>query len=118
MKYEVFAELFNELDSESKINLFNEYASEYRPDDQLFIFDDDFLNTYFSDPASCARALFFGSVNNWCDEYIRFNGYGNLESLSIYEAESYVEDYKEEIYDYPAIWCNYIDDDDETDDDQ
>lgn len=111
MKYEVFADLFNDLDSETKVSIFNAYASEYRPDDQLFDFDEDFLNTYFIDPASCARALFFGDVKNWCDEYIRFNGYGNLESLSKYEVDDYINNYVDDIFNHPEIWCDYIDDD-------
>lgn len=50
-------------------------------------FDKDFFDNYFSDKMEVARATFFGDIKNWMDEYIRFNGYGNLESLSQYQYE-------------------------------
>lgn len=53
---------------------------------EVYDFDDDFFDTYFEGkPEEAARAVFFGNVRNWMDEYIRFNGYGNLESLSEYQ---------------------------------
>lgn len=53
---------------------------------EAYEFDDDFFNTFFQGkPEEAARATFFGSIQNWMDAYIRFNGYGNLESLSEYE---------------------------------
>lgn len=53
---------------------------------QVYDFDDDFFDTYFEGkPEEAARATFFGNIENWMDEYIRFNGYGNLESLSDYQ---------------------------------
>lgn len=48
-------------------------------------FDDDFFNTYFEGkPMEAVQRAFFGEISNWSDEYIRFNGYGNLESVSDY----------------------------------
>lgn len=39
-----------------------------------------FFNTYFSNPYEAARATQFGKVN-WFDDYIKFDGYGNLQSV-------------------------------------
>lgn len=61
-------------------------------------FDDDFFNTYFEGkPEEAARATHFGEIESWTDEYIRFNGYGNLESLSDYRYEQELLDGKDEI---------------------
>jgi hypothetical protein len=52
---------------------------------EVYDFDDDFFDTYFAGkPEEAARATFFGKIQSWMDEYIRFNGYGNLESVSEY----------------------------------
>lgn len=68
-------------DSE-KVSFWNEYASENCPDDQIFDFDDEFFEMFFSNkPKEAARAASFGTLN-WSDDYIKFNGYGNLESFS------------------------------------
>lgn len=77
------AEGLDNLDNEGDnlLHLWNEYASETAPDDQIFCFDDDFFNTFLSDdPAEAFRLGCFSQIN-WSDEYIKFNGYGNLESL-------------------------------------
>ena len=60
-------------------------------DDQIFEFDDDFFDTYFDGkPMEAARATHFGDVN-WNDDYIRFNGYGNLESINKYAIENKID---------------------------
>jgi hypothetical protein len=65
-----------------KLSHWNEYCSENRSDDQIFDFDDEFFDIFFEGkPMEAARAASFGSVN-WSDDYITFNGYGNLESIS------------------------------------
>jgi len=61
-------------------------------------FDDEFFNTYFeSKPEEAARATFFGNIQNWMDEYIRFNGYGNLESLNGYQYHKELNEGADEI---------------------
>lgn len=70
----------NKSDDE-KIGLWNEYCAEQNNGDDIYAFDEDFFNTFFNGkPMECARAAAFGNVN-WSHEYIRFNGYGNLESF-------------------------------------
>lgn len=56
-------------------------------DDEIYDFDEDFFNTYFDGkPMEAARAASFGEVN-WSDDYIKFNGYANLESISDVKSE-------------------------------
>jgi hypothetical protein len=44
--------------------------------------DEDFFNTYFDgNPMEAVRAAHYGSYS-YNDDYVRFDGYGNLESLT------------------------------------
>lgn len=80
-------------DDSDWLNAHNTYCSESQnsPDDQIFEFDEDFFNTYFEGrPMEAARATNFGEVN-WNDDYITFNGYGNLESVSKYNLYDHID---------------------------
>jgi len=51
-------------------------------DDEIYDFDDDFFNTFFDGkPMEAARATHFGDVT-WNDNYVTFNGYANLQTIS------------------------------------
>ena len=60
--------------------------------------DDEFFDTFFisRNPMEVARAIYFGDYN-YNDEYVTFNGYGNLVSYSSYQVEELLKDHKEEI---------------------
>lgn len=65
---------------------------------EFYEFGDEFFNMFFDGkPIEAARAVFFGSIDSWGDEWIRFNGYGNLESLSDYEREQELLDNADDI---------------------
>ena len=116
MKYETFVEKFNELSTSEKITIFNNYCLEYGDSDKMiYSFDEEFFNMAFSNPMDAARAVYFGSIENWSDEYICFNGYGNLESLSEYDVDGEIEYYLDEIFDHEKTWEEYIEDDGEED---
>ena len=56
--------------------------------------DEEFFDTFFhNDPMEAVRSSYYGDYN-YCDDYVRFNGYGNLESFNDYELE---KEYKENI---------------------
>ncbi len=111
-----FRAAFAELSREDKINLFNEYASGYAEDDEIFTFDEVFFNAAFPNaPMEAARAVHFGQVN-WDDNYIRFNRRGNLESLSDWMAEAEAEECVDAIFDHKELWSAYIDDEEEGED--
>ena len=65
-------------------DIYNKLDSQYTEDIIDWIpFDDDFWETYFkNDPYEAARATYFGNIQNWNDDYIRFNGYNNLETTN------------------------------------
>ena len=108
MEYNIFIEKWNDLAREQKISCFIDYAREYNTDEEIFSFDEEFFNVFFSSPIDAVRATYFGKIESWNDEYIKFNGYGNLESLSEYEAEELADDYADEIYSHEDIWLQYI----------
>lgn len=55
---------------------------------------DDILEGY--NPSGVAQKIFYGNFNP-NDEYFRFNGYANLESLNEYDLEEEVKSYAWEI---------------------
>ena len=95
-------------------------------------FDEEFFEIFFENPMDAARAVFFGDIQNWNDDYIRFNAYGNLESMSDYEYNHMLEDSLEEIVEVAVelyqenhlnlsseieeLFDDYLNDDDEDDD--
>ena len=71
---------FESLTDEEKLSQWNEYCNE-NDYNELYSFDEDFFNTFFyNNPMEAARAATFGKVN-WSDDYIMFDGAGNLESV-------------------------------------
>lgn len=65
---------------------------------EVYDFDDEFFNMFFEgNVINAVQRTFFGNIQSWNDEYIRFNGYGNLESLSSFDYEKELEDNADEI---------------------
>ncbi|WP_312697074.1 hypothetical protein [Sphingobacterium mizutaii] len=51
-------------------------------DDVIYENDDDFFNTYFEgNPTEAVRACHYGEYN-YNDPYVKYNGYGNLDSFA------------------------------------
>ena len=60
--------------------------------------DETFYSTYFSnDPQELARAIYYGNNYNYCDDYIRFNTYGNLETADEWEVQDEIGQRSKEI---------------------
>ena len=59
--------------------------------------DEEFFNTYFyNNPTEAVRSAYYGDYN-YCDNYVRFNGYGNLESFNDYDLEKEYKEYIDDI---------------------
>lgn len=43
------------------------------------------ISEVFSEPLGFARAVYFGDVQNWADEYAAFNGYGNIVTFNYWD---------------------------------
>lgn len=114
---EKFTEEFNNLSNNEKIAIYSEYCLEHGDsDNMIYNFDEEFFNMAFEgkEPIEiCRAATFFGKINSWSDEYIRFNAYGNLESLNEFDAVEEAEGYVEDIYDYEDVWEQYIESEEE-----
>lgn len=114
-KFEIWKDHWDELDDGTKISIRNEYCREHNSDDEIFSFDEEFFETFFSgsNAMEVARAVYFGNIQNWNDEYIKFNGYGNLESMSTYDVVKDTEDYYlNDIFNDDRSWRDEIDEDD------
>lgn len=61
---------------------------------EYFENDEEFFNTFFEGkPLEAVRATNFGNYN-YSDDYVRFNGYGNLDSCNMYKI---IQDMKDDI---------------------
>ena len=79
--------------------------------------DDEFFDMFFEGrPAEVARAIYYGDFN-YNDEYIKFNGYGNLKTLSEYDYEEMLEENIEEITENLIEYVGHISIDNEELDD-
>jgi hypothetical protein len=71
--------------------------------------DEDFFNTYFDgNPMEAVRAAHYGSYS-YNDDYVRFDGYGNLESLTEGDMERELKDNVDDIIDYLQEHRSHID---------
>jgi len=100
MKIDSLKEQIQALSVEQKISLWNEWKRESNPDDEIHVFDEDFFDTYFADrPFEAVRSWNFGE-NSFADDYIGFDGYGNLTTYSDYKAEQMVDSEIDELVEY------------------
>ena len=70
--------------------------------------DEEFFDIFFANnPAEVARAIYYGDFN-YNDEYIKFNAYGNLETLSEYDYEELLKENVEEVIDCLIEYVEHI----------
>ena len=59
--------------------------------------DEEFFNTFFyNNPTEAVRSAYYGNYN-YCDEYVKFNGDGNLESFNYWQLERKYKEYINDI---------------------
>ena len=70
--------------------------------------DEEFFNIFFENkPAELARAIYYGDFN-YNDNYIKFNGYGNLKTFSEYDYEELLKENIEEIIECLIEYVGHI----------
>ena len=70
--------------------------------------DEEFFNMFFEGrPAEVARAIYYGDFN-YNDEYVKFNGYGDLKTFSEYDYEELLKENIEEIIDCLIEYVGHI----------
>ena len=95
---------FNELCEQVNTSMLHDLVGECNSwngsldDYYVYDFDEEFFNIFFNgNVIEAVRATHFGNIQNWNDEYIYFNAYGNLVSMNSYEYQRMLDDGKEEI---------------------
>lgn len=68
--------------------------------------DENFFNVNFTEPMEAVRATYFGEYQ-YSDDYVRFNAYGNLKSVSKWDFEQELKDGKDEIVERYAEMLEY-----------
>ena len=59
--------------------------------------DEEFFNTFFyNNPTEAVRSSYYGNYN-YCDNWVKFDGYGNLKSVDEYGLEKEYKEYINEI---------------------
>ena len=70
--------------------------------------DEEFFDTYFNNnPMEAVRATYYGNYN-YNDDYVRFNGYGNLESFDEYAKNEEIKDNIDDIVDNLIEYYDFI----------
>lgn len=114
-------DLLNSLDTNELIQVNNSFAIENNYDSEVYINDEEFFELYFPKGIDAVRAAFYGDYN-YSHDYVRINGYGNLESFDYFKvsdlcdtveniAEHIAEN--EELYDFLDL--SDIDEEDDED---
>lgn len=95
------------------IESYNEYLSK-NAYEEIYINDEDFFQMFFESPYEAVRATQYGDYK-YNDDFVRFNGYGNLESYSLVELEreikedtSYIDFILENIEEYELEEINKV----------
>ena len=58
--------------------------------------NEEFFDTFFYNPMEAVRSSYYGDYN-YCDKYVKFDGYGNLKSVDDYELEKEYKYYIDDI---------------------
>ena len=73
---------YENLSDNEKVSLWNEYCSEESIDSEIFTNDDEFFEMFFAnDVIKAVQATQYGKYN-YSDDYVMFDGYGNLDSFN------------------------------------
>jgi len=89
----------NEMDRNELVSLNNAYCRAISSDGEVYENDEEFFNLFFEGKTfEAVRAAHFGNYN-FADDYVRFNGYGNLETINYFSVED-LEDLPQNIAEY------------------
>jgi hypothetical protein len=83
---DIIAEI-KEMSSSDIFDLNNRFCESANYHDSYFYMnDEEFFETYFNKPIDAVRACHFGKWS-FADDFVQFNGYGNLESFAYLSAD-------------------------------
>lgn len=100
--YDSVIEYINSLTDEEKVRLHNDFCRNCNyPDNEIYINDEEFFNTFFSNNViEAVRAVSYGEYN-YCHEYVMFDGYGNLQSFNYPDEYIFSPDIASDILENP-----------------
>ena len=93
MTYEQIMETLEGMSTKELVEIHNRFCEDFNSMDNLIYENDDyFLETYFMErPVELAMAIQYGDYR-YCDDYVQFNGYGNLESFNYADGHVFLSD--------------------------
>lgn len=85
-------EEINCFDNDQMVQLNNEYCDQQNyPDDQIYSNDANFFaDVYGGDVMEAVRAVSYGDYN-YSHDWVKLNGYGNLESMNVIDEDDLCE---------------------------
>ena len=106
--YDRILELFNDLSYSDKVQLNNLFCEQANyMDDYIYSNDEEFFEMFLSNPFRAVQATHYGSYN-YTDDYVQFNGYGNLDSADDPEQYMDVDLIIAEIIGSPEVYEDFI----------
>lgn len=79
-KQEVIEDYLNSLSTSEMVEVYNRFCESVNDtDSEIHENDEEFFKTFFKTTSDAVRAVCFGNYE-YCHEYVRFNGYGNLDT--------------------------------------
>lgn len=96
-------EAIKEMDNFELIEIHNQYCENINyMDNQIFVNDEEFFEVYFNGRINeLIRAMYYGNFNP-NEEFIKFDGYANLETFDNVENEIDIEAIAENIFETEA----------------
>lgn len=108
MNEKLLRERIEELDNETLLSLYRECNSWDGTFDFCDVWDLEDLASCITDGYELARSIIYGDVTNVVDP-VRYNGYGNLETVSEYDLYDDCKYYKEDLIQWLLEERYYID---------
>lgn len=118
---DVFMECWGSCDTATNVEIWNKYARNNDPNNEIFENGEDFFNTYYyGKPMDAVRAVSYGEYS-FTDTYVWNNGYGNLDSsdyysdmpIDEYALLDYLQNNPEILQEYPDFDACFENDDEE-----
>jgi hypothetical protein len=74
-------EIINDMTGFELIELNNRYCEVFNYESEIYNNDEEFFEIFFTNALEAVRAVSFGDYR-YHDDYVIFNGYGNLETFN------------------------------------
>lgn len=104
-RFEAFKEGFTSLTTKEQVNVYNQISS---ADVMIFSMDEFDEECGSLSPTNLAQRIIYGNFKT-SDNYFRFDGNGNLESLNETEVEERISWDLDEIYNKETLWKDLFD---------